>query len=246
MLTAQMEVDEIMREMMQDIRWLHGWQEMNGKPLSAELVRQLRQGQRSCSTFRQLRSPYTKNEWTILLTIKAPKILPLMMQWTTLQDGEGLYVYQPTLGDTTWRLIILSPHVFRRYRERLRLGDKLTTTQLVRRYMKMNTSGTFMPNGKHKGGPAWALCIEEGIVLGKYVSELCFFGSTFITHDILHDGRQSKMAWEGEEKRQALKPKPTGIRETIRMANEAERVTDECEREYREQTGHKRNKSSMD
>ena len=65
-------------------------------------------------------------------------------------------------------------------------------------------------------------------------------------HDILHDGRQSKMAWEGEERRQALKPKQAGIRETIRMASETERVTNECEREYREQTGHKRNKSSMD
>lgn len=246
MLTAKMEIDEVMREVMQDVRWLHGWQEMNEKVLSKELLMQLKNGQRTCSVVRTLRSPHTRNEWTMMMSIRAPKIIPIIFQWTTLQDEDGVYVYQPVLGDDTWRLIILSPHVFRRYRERMHLGDNLTMAQLIRRYMKMNVNGTFMPNSKHNGEPAWALCMEEGLVLGRYVSELCFFGSTFITHDILHDGRQSRMAWEGEEKRQAQRPKVAGIKATIRMARDAERITNECERDYREQTGHNRNKESMD
>ena len=39
MLTANMEVDEVMREVMQDVRWSEGWYEMNSRLLIKEMLR---------------------------------------------------------------------------------------------------------------------------------------------------------------------------------------------------------------
>lgn len=232
MITANMDIDEVVHDVMQDMRWLQGWQQQNMSIMARDLLKQIDNGQRSCSVVKQLKSPYTKNDWSMLISIRAPKIIPLSMQWTTLQNDDGIYVYQAVPGDKTWIVIILTPHVFRRYRERLSLGDKLNTNQLIRRYMKNNYCGTFMPNGKHNDQPSWALCIEEGLILGKFVSDLCFFGSTFITHDLLYDGRQSKMAWEGEDRRQSLRPQYSSVRERMRMTRDTERITDNCEVEF--------------
>ena len=58
-----------------------------------------------------------------------------------------------------------------------------------------------MPAGQHNNEASWALCIEEGVVLGKFVGEQVFYGSTFLTYDMAHDGRQADTFSEGEEKR---------------------------------------------
>ena len=70
-----------------------------------------------------------------------------------------------------------------------------------RRYMKKNLNGHFMPAGQHNNEASWALCIEEGVVLGKFVGEQVFYGSTFLTYDMAYDGRQADTFSEGEEKR---------------------------------------------
>lgn len=221
-----------MREIMTDVRWLENYQTMQAKTIAKEL---LRMGTVPATLVKQLRSPKTQNEWTILYTIRrgvAP--LPVSMKYTTLQDEDGIYVYNPIISEDGLRLVILQPHFFRRYRERLGLGDKLKTPQLIRRYMKLNLNGSFMPSGHRKGEPVWSLCVEEGVVLGVYIGERVFLGRTFITYDMAHEGIQADTFSKGDESRRQLKMRPTSARDMIKYSREAEQITHETEQEVRE------------
>lgn len=225
MLTAQMDVDEVMREIMTDVRWLENFQTMQAKIVAKEL---LKMGTLPATLVKQMRSPKTQNEWTVLYTIrKGMPPVPFSMKYTTLQDEDGIYVYKPIISEDGLRLVILQPHFFRRYRERLGLSDKLKTSQLIRRYMKTNFNGSFMPSGKRKGEPVWSLCVEEGVVLGVYISERVFLGRTFITYDMAHEGIQAATFSEGDESRRKLKMRPTSARDMIKYSREAERITNE-------------------
>ncbi len=233
MLTAQMDVREVVREIMTDVRWLENIQTMHEKFIAREL-RQM--GTVPATVVKQVRSPKTKNEWTILYTIhKDMPPVPLSTKYTTLQNEDGIYVYNPVISEDGLRLIILQPHFFRRYRERLGLGDKLKTPQLIRRYMKLNLNGSFMPSGKHNGEPVWSLCVEEGVVLGVYVSERVFLGRTFITYDMAHEGIQADTLRKGDENRLQLEIRATSSRDMIKYSREAERITHKTEQEDSEQ-----------
>ena len=227
MLTAQMDIEDVMREIMTDVRWLENYQTMQKKFIIKEL---LRMGTLPATQVKQLRSPKTQNEWTILYTIrKSMPPVPFSVIYTTLQNEDGIYVYNPVILEDGLSLIILQPHFFRRYRERLGLSDKLKTPQLIRRYMKLNLNGTFMPSGQRKGEPVWSLCVEEGVVLGVYVGERVFLGRTFITYDMAHEGAQAETLSEGNENRRNLKLRPTSARDMIKYSHEAERITRESE-----------------
>lgn len=95
--------------------------------------------------------------------------------------------------------------------------------------MKKNLSGHFMQAGQHNDEPSWALCIEEGVVLGKFVGEQLFLGRTFITYDMAHEGRQANTFSEGDEKRRQLKMQVASSRDVIKHSYEAERITHETE-----------------
>lgn len=233
MLTAQMDIEEVMREIMTDVRWLENYQTMQARVVAKEL---LRMGTVPATLVKQLRSPKTQNEWTVLYTIrKGMAPVPLSMKYTTLQNEDGIYVYNPIISEDGLRIVILQPHFFRRYRERLGLGDKLKTSQLIRRYMKLNLSGSFMPSGKRNGEPVWSLCVEEGVVLGVYVGERVFLGRTFITYDMAHEGIQEDTLRKGNENRLQLKMRPTSARDMIKYSREAERITHETEQKDSEQ-----------
>ena len=229
MLTAQMDIEDVVREIMTDVRWLENYQAMHSKTLAKELRRM---GTVPATLVKQLRSPKTQNEWTVLYTIPRGMVpLPVSMEYTTLQDEDGIYVYNPIISENGLRIVILQPHFFRRYRERLGLGDKLKTTQLIRRYMKLNLNGSFMPSGHRKGEPVWSLCVKEGVVLGVYVGERVFLGRTFITYDMAHEGIQADTFSEGDESRCQQKMRLTSARDIIKYSREAEQITYETERE---------------
>jgi hypothetical protein len=228
-----MDVKEVVREIMTDVRWLENFQTMHEKIIAKELRRI---GTVPATVVKQVRSPKTQNEWTILYTIhKSMLPVPLSTKYTTLQNEDGIYVYNPVISEDGLRLVILQPHFFRRYRERLGLGDKLKTPQLIRRYMKLNLNGSFMPSGKRDGVPVWSLCVEEGVVLGVYVSERVFLGRTFITYDMAHEGIQAETLRKGDENRLQLEVKITSARDMIKYSRETERITRKTEQEDGEQ-----------
>ena len=71
MLTAQMDIEDVMREIMTDVRWLENYQTMQAKTIAKEL---LRMGTVPATLVKQLRSPKTQNEWTILYTIRRGEV----------------------------------------------------------------------------------------------------------------------------------------------------------------------------
>ena len=223
MLTAQMDVEDVVHEIMTDVRWLETYLTMQTKVVMKEL-RKL--GTIPATVVKQAKSPKTQNEWTILHTIEKGKALvPATVYYTTLQDEDGVYIYAPRMTQDEIYVVVLQPHVFRRYRERLNLGDKLKTPQLIRHHMKKNLNGHFMPAGQHQDEPSWALCIEEGVVLGNFVGEQLFFGRTFITYDMAHEGLQADTFSEGDEKRRQLKTQVVSSRDVVKHSYEAESIT---------------------
>lgn len=228
MLTAKMDIEDVVREVMTDVCWLESYQTIHKKSIAMEL---LRSKTLPATVVKQIRSPKTQNEWTLIYTWREDPPIPYLRKYTTLQDEDGIYVYSPIMSDDGLRLIILQPHFFRRYRERLGLGDKLKTSQLIRRYMKLNPNGSFQPSGKRKGEDVWSLCEKEGVVLGVYIGERVFLGRTFVTYDMAHEGEQAAIFNEGDEKRSELRMHVTSAREMIRSAHEAERITHESEQE---------------
>ena len=233
----------MVREMMTDTRWVNGWVEQRKRQLIRELVRQ---GHIPCSLVREVKSPHTGNMWTVMLTIPSvenPRTVQL--QFTTLQDVDGVYVYHTVECKDAVLVVILNPHVFRRYRERMALGDKLTTMQLIRRFMKMNRRGSVQLEGKYDGKQSWALYTDEGMVLGHYVSDLVYWGKTFITHDMVHDGKQRRVAQRGAKdfRKQRGSSRKT-LAESAQLTRQTESITNQCEQEFREQTGERRNRTS--
>ena len=59
MLTAQMDVEDVMREIMTDVRWLENYQAMQAGIVAKEL---LRMGTVPATLVKQQRSPKTQNE----------------------------------------------------------------------------------------------------------------------------------------------------------------------------------------
>ena len=233
MLTAQMDIEDVMQEITTDVRWLETFHTMQSRYVAKELQRM---GTLPATLVKQLRSPKTQNEWTVMYTIrKGMPPVPFLTRYTTLQNEDGIYAYNPIMSEDGLRLVILQPHFFRRYRERLGLGDKLKTPQLIRRYMKLNLNGQFMPSGNRNGESVWSLCVEEGVVLGVYIGERVFLGRTFITYDMAHEGAQADTFSEGDEKRRQQKLHSTSARDMIKYAHEAEQITNETEQKYREQ-----------
>lgn len=226
MLTSNMDIEDVVREIMTDVRWLESYSTIHERSFVREL---LRMKTLPATLVKQVRSTKTQNEWTLMYSWRKDMPIPFMIKYTTLQNEDGIYVYNPIISDDGLRLIILQPHFFRRYRERLGLGDKLKTTQLIRRYMKMNPNGSFQPSGNRKGEPVWSLCVKEGVVLGVYISEKVFLGRTFVTYDMAHEGKQTDIFNEGDKNRRGLKMRATSAREVIRSAHEAERITNETE-----------------
>jgi hypothetical protein len=224
MLTAQMDIEDVMREIMTDVRWLESYLTIHERSIVREL---LRMKTLPATLVKQVRSTKTQNEWTLMYSWRKDMPIPFMVKYTTLQNEDGIYVYNPIISDDGLRLIILQPHFFRRYRERLGLGDKLKTTQLIRRYMKMNPNGSFQPSGNRKGEPVWSLCVKEGVVLGVYISEKVFLGRTFVTYDMAHEGIQADTFSKGDESRRQLKMRPTSARDMIKYSREAEQITHE-------------------
>ncbi len=208
-----MDIEDVMREIMTDVRWLENYQTMQKKFIIKEL---LRMGTLPATQVKQLRSPKTQNEWTILYTIrKSMPPVPFSVIYTTLQNEDGIYVYNPIISEDGLRLVILQPHFFRRYRERLGLGDKLKTPQLIRRYMKLNLNKQMIGDWPDAERPSY---------IPKY-----HLRRTFITYDMAHEGAQAETLSEGNENRRNLKLRPTSARDMIKYSHEAERITRESE-----------------
>ena len=120
------------------------------------------------------------NLWRVMWGFETAKPLngPII-QYTIIEGMCGKYLLRPQVTAEGFILMIYLPHFFKRYRQRMSFGDKLRTEQLMRRYLRNNTSAT--NTGEETN---IELTSKEGIGLGTFVFANIMLMKTFITYDM--------------------------------------------------------------
>ena len=211
MITPQMTQAEMVREVLTDAKWANGQASMLVRGTWRKFRDMSRQGQAVHTEVREARSPLG-NEWIIIVTRDMKETpVPMISTYTTMQSPEGIYAVQPLSSDEIGTEVsIFTPHFFRRYRERMGLGDELTTRQLIRRYMKRNLNGHIQKQPyKYKEHTSWMMSVKDGVALGYYVSLRLMMMKTFVTRDMAYAGRQERSFTRGEKERSQIPVKTT-------------------------------------
>ena len=138
------------------------------------------------------------NEWTWMLDVENDDKAAITY-FTTIDSPYGRYVFKPQVTPIGFILLVYLPHFFKRYRERMKLGSKLTPMQLIRRYFRRNGNATQEYRGKGK----IELTSADGVGLGNFVSLRIRLLRTFITRDMAYGAQEERFA-EQEEYRQKM------------------------------------------
>lgn len=210
MITPQMTPDEAVRDLMKDASWLMTQLTMTAPAARRWLLEQMRRtGSPQAARWYDRRSP-RGNEWHILWQVQIDDLGAWRMSqgyFTMIQADNGPHVFIPLMGGDQNKegrqlTFVLTPHFLKRYRERMELGDGLSTMQLIRRYVKMNPDGGIEDAGhKHKGVESYLFTTREGTALGGFCTEDVFLCSTFIAHSMTRAGRQERRVNKGQQTR---------------------------------------------
>lgn len=122
-----------------------------------------------------------------------------IVHYMFINGNYGRYVLKPQPTDDGFVILVYLPHFFKRYRERMKLGNKLNPGQLIRRYLRRNSNASCRMNdiGEFEATTA------EGIGLGVAVSERQRLMKTFITYDMAK-GSQIERFREGNKRRKQM------------------------------------------
>ena len=137
------------------------------------------------------------NQWkTIFIKCKSEVS---MVSFTWIESSAGRYVFKAQMTLHGYVLLIYLPHFFRRYRERMNLGNKFTTMQIIKRYLKRNRSAhtTYKDDGKLE------FTFEDGVGLGVALGLRARLIKTFITYDMAFKN-QAKRFDESEQYRKMV------------------------------------------
>ena len=144
-----------------------------------------------CTQYKSARN----NVWKIMWEIQSRKFpTGAMVEYTTINGKHGRFVIKPQISAGGFFIILYIPHFFKRYRERMKLGDKLKPEQLIRRYLRNNTTG--FNTGKKLNVE---VTTKEGIALGNVIYKRLVIINTFITYDMSY-GKQVERFNDGRER----------------------------------------------
>lgn len=144
-----------------------------------------------CTQYKSARN----NVWKIMWEIQSRKFpTGALVEYTTINGKHGRFVIKPQISAGGFFIILYIPHFFKRYRERMKLGDKLKPEQLIRRYLRNNTSG--INTGKKLNVE---VTTKEGIALGNVIYKRLVIINTFITYDMSY-GKQVERFNDGRER----------------------------------------------
>lgn len=144
-----------------------------------------------CTQYKSARN----NVWKIMWEIQSRKFpTGALVEYTTINGNHGRFVIKPQISAGGFFIILYIPHFFKRYRERMKLGDKLKPEQLIRRYLRNNTSG--INTGKKLNVE---VTTKEGIALGNVIYKRLVIINTFITYDMSY-GKQVERFNDGRER----------------------------------------------
>lgn len=151
------------------------------------------------STTRTWKSP-RGNTWVIQYFRIGPRTNVSYFTWVESQYGR--YIVKPQLTDIGYTISIFIPHFFRRYRERMKLGSKMSTLQLVKRFMKNNKTAHSQNHGKSR-----EVAYHEGIGLGNIIAPRQLLMNTFITFDMAYGGQVRRFDKSIERRKAVCDPR---------------------------------------
>ena len=143
------------------------------------------------------------NEWTWMLDIEKGEE-GMITFFTTINSPYGRYVFKPQVTPHGFLLIVYLPHFFKRYRERMKLGQKLTPMQLIRKYFRRNGNATQEYRGKGK----IEITSADGVGLGNFVSLRIRLLRTFITRDMAYGAQEERFADQEEYRQKVIEGHP--------------------------------------
>lgn len=190
MLLVGMKPQELLAEVSDDLKKIAAWFPSQHAIAHRWMLKQKLPAW-FCTQYKSARN----NVWKIMWEIQSRKFpTGALVEYTTINGKHGRFVIKPQISAGGFFIILYIPHFFKRYRERMKLGDKLKPEQLIRRYLRINTSG--INTGKKLNVE---VTTKEGIALGNVIYKRLVIINTFITYDMSY-GKQVERFNDGRER----------------------------------------------
>ena len=190
MLLVGMKPQELLAEVSDDLKKIAAWFPSQHAIAHRWMLKQKLPAW-FCTQYKSARN----NVWKIMWEIQSRKFpTGALVEYTTINGKHGRFVIKPQISAGGFFIILYIPHFFKRYRERMKLGDKLKPEQLIRRYLRYNTSG--INTGKKLNVE---VTTKEGIALGNVIYKRLVIINTFITYDMSY-GKQVERFNDGRER----------------------------------------------
>ena len=197
MLIMSMNKEELTQQVAEDFLQVKHYTD-----LRTETLRDLvwRKGQRHiCENWKSKNG----NVWTWMLDIEGED-QAMMTFFTTINTDNGLFVFKPQVTPQGFILIVYLPHFFKRYRERMKLGPKLKTLQVIRKYFRRNGNAT----QEYRGKGRIEIPSADGVGLGNFVSLRIRLLRTFITRDMAYGDQEERFASQEEFRQKVIEGHP--------------------------------------
>lgn len=197
MLVISMNKEELTRQVAEDFLEVKHFTDLRGYALRDRVYRK---GERHISeTFKTKNG----NEWTWMLDVD-DKENAAMTFFTTINTKFGRFVFKPQVTPHGFILLVYLPHFFKRYRERMKLGLKLKTMQLIRKFFRRNGNAT----QEYRGKGRIEITSADGVGLGNFVSLRIRLLRTFITRDMAYGAQEERFASQEEYRQKAIENNP--------------------------------------
>lgn len=197
MLLMSMNKEELTAQIAEDFLQIKQYTD-----LRTQLIRDRvnRKGERHiCDTWRSKNN----NEWTLMIDVDKGTDAMLTF-FTTINTKYGRFVFKPQVTNHGFILLAYIPHFFKRYRERMKMGTKLTTMQLIRKYFRRNGNATEDYRGKGR----IEISSADGVCLGNIVSLRIRLLRTFITRDMAYGDQEERFSTQEEFRKKVIEGSP--------------------------------------
>lgn len=197
MLLISMNKEELTRQIAEDFLQVKQYTDLHSEAIRGRVWRK---GERHiCEKWKSKNG----NEWTWMLDIDY-EYNAMMTFFTTIDTQSGRFVFKPQVTPHGFILLVYLPHFFKRYRERMKMGSKLTPMQLIRKYFRRNGNAT----QEYRGKGRIEITSADGVGLGNYVSLRIRLLRTFITRDMAYGSQEERFASQEEYRQKVIEGRP--------------------------------------
>lgn len=197
MLLISMNKEELTRQIAEDFLQVKQYTDLHSEAIRGRVWRK---GERHiCEKWKSKNG----NEWTWMLDMD-DEYNAMMTFFTTIDTQSGRFVFKPQVTPHGFILLVYLPHFFKRYRERMKMGSKLTPMQLIRKYFRRNGNAT----QEYRGKGRIEITSADGVGLGNFVSLRIRLLRTFITRDMAYGAQEERFASQEEYRQKVIEGRP--------------------------------------